>query len=164
MHNTRVGLLAFATGMLAAIPTVLLQLYNGLILGAFASIFLHDASLLPFLAWILPHGIPELTAITLCTAAGLQLGAAVAFPGRRGRAALLRAAVPPALVLFGAALPLLLVAAVIESAVRQSAWGTAARLAVAALCLLATLAVLAATRRSARSSVETDWLHELSPL
>ena len=81
-HNTRVGLLAFATGMLAAIPTVLLQLYNGLVLGAFASIFLHDRSPVPFLAWILPHGIPELTAITLCTAAGLQLGAAVAFPGR----------------------------------------------------------------------------------
>jgi uncharacterized membrane protein SpoIIM required for sporulation len=159
-HNTRVGLLAFATGMLAAIPTVLLQLYNGLVLGAFASIFVHDSSLLPFLAWILPHGIPELTAITLCTAAGLQLGAAVALPGRRGRAVALRAAVSPALVLFGAALPLLVVAAVIESAVRQSALGTTARLAVAGMCLLATLAALAATRRSARAGVETGWLRD----
>lgn len=160
-HNTRVGLLAFATGMLAAVPTVLLQIYNGLVLGAFTSIFAHGASLLPFLAWILPHGIPELTAICLCTAGGLQLGAAVAAPGRAGRAAALREAVTPALVLFVAAVPLLVVAAFIESFVRQSGWGSAPRLAVAALCLLATLGVLAATRHSARARVETSWLHDL---
>src|SRR5205823_6040934 len=29
-HNTRVGLLAFATGMLGGVPTVLLHLYNGI--------------------------------------------------------------------------------------------------------------------------------------
>src|SRR5439155_1171646 len=34
-HNTRVGLLAFATGMLGGVPTVLLHLYNGIVLGAF---------------------------------------------------------------------------------------------------------------------------------
>jgi uncharacterized membrane protein SpoIIM required for sporulation len=162
-HNTRVALLAFATGMLAGVPTVLLQLYNGLVLGAFTSMFLHDPSPLPFLAWILPHGIPELTAICLCTAAGLQLGAAVAAPGRQRRAAALRAAVPPALVLFGAALPLLGVAALIESFVRESAWGTAPRLAVAAACLLGTVAVLVVTRRSAQAAVvDTGWLHEVA--
>ena len=105
-NNTRVGLLAFATGMLAGIPTVLLTLYNGIVLGAFASIFLHDPWPLAFLAWILPHGVPELTAITLCAAAGLQLGAAVAMPGPRGRAVALADAVPPVLVLFGTAVPL----------------------------------------------------------
>jgi uncharacterized membrane protein SpoIIM required for sporulation len=162
-HNTRVALLAFATGMLAGVPTVLLQLYNGLVLGAFASIFLHDPWPLSFLAWILPHGIPELTAICLCTAAGLHLGAAVAAPGRQRRPAALRAAVPSALVLVGAALPLLAVAALIEGFVRESAWGTAPRLAVAAACLLATIAVLVATRRSAQAgAVDTEWLREVA--
>jgi uncharacterized membrane protein SpoIIM required for sporulation len=162
-HNTRVALLAFATGMLAGVPTVLLQLYNGLVLGAFASMFLHDPWPLSFLAWILPHGIPELTAICLCTAAGLQLGAAVAAPGRRRRATALRDAVPPALVLFGAALPLLAVAALIESFVRESAWGTAPRLAVAAGCLLGTVAVLVATQRAAQAAaVDTGWLREVA--
>ena len=32
-HNTRVGILALASGMLAGIPTVILQLYNGLVIG-----------------------------------------------------------------------------------------------------------------------------------
>jgi len=76
-HNTRVGLLAFATGMLGGVPTVLLHLYNGIVLGAFAAIFFRDPLPLAFLAWILPHGIPELTAITLCAAAGLCLGGAL---------------------------------------------------------------------------------------
>src|SRR5439155_1538415 len=105
-HNTRVGLLAFATGMLGGVPTVLLHLYNGIVLGAFAAIFFRDPLPLDFLAWILPHGIPELTAITLCAAAGLCLGGAVARPGRQGRRRALREAVNPALLLFAGSIPL----------------------------------------------------------
>jgi uncharacterized membrane protein SpoIIM required for sporulation len=162
-NNTRVGLLAFATGMLAGIPTVLLTLYNGIVLGAFASIFLHDPWPLAFLAWILPHGVPELTAITLCAAAGLQLGAAVAMPGPRGRAVALADAVPPVLVLFGAAVPLFVVAAIIESFVRQSLWGPWPRLGVAALCLAGAIAFFVAARRSSRADAEdTSWLRELA--
>jgi len=161
-NNTRVGLLALATGMLAAVPTVILQLYNGMLLGAFSSIFLHDPWPIAFLAWILPHGIPELTAICLCAAAGLQLGAAVAAPGRHGRAAALRAAVPPAMVLFAAAVPLFVVAALIESFVRQSSWGPWPRLGVAALCLLGTAGVLLLSRRAAPPrAADTTWLGDV---
>ena len=162
-NNTRVGLMAFATGMLAGIPTVLLTLYNGIVLGAFASIFLHDRWPLAFLAWILPHGVPELTAITLCAAAGLQLGAAVALPGPRGRAVALADAVPPVLVLFGTAVPLFVIAALIESFVRQSTWGTLPRLAIAGLWLAGAIAFAVAARRSARAdAADVSWLHELA--
>jgi uncharacterized membrane protein SpoIIM required for sporulation len=41
-HNTRVGILSFATGMLAGIPTAVLPLYNGMILGALSAIFFRD--------------------------------------------------------------------------------------------------------------------------
>src|SRR3989441_10760194 len=151
-HNTRVGLLAFATGMLGGVPTVLLHLYNGILLGAFASIFFRDPWPLAFLAWILPHGIPELTAITLCSAAGLLLGGAVAAPGRRGRRAALRQAVNPALLLFAGSLPLFLLAALMESFVRESALGTASRLGVAAALASALVSALLAVRRLARRS------------
>ena len=162
-NNTRVGLLAFATGMLAGVPTVLLTLYNGIVLGAFAAIFLHDPWPLAFLAWILPHGVPELTAIALCAAGGLQLGAAVAMPGRGGRGVALAQAVPSVLVLFGAAVPLFVVAALIESFVRQSSWGPWPRLAVAALCLAGTIGFLLAARSSARATAaDTSWLRELT--
>ena len=86
-NNTRVGLLSLATGILLAIPTFLLLLYNGLTLGGFCAIFLRGSEWLLFLAWIIPHAIPELLAIVLCSAGGLGLGLAVIAPGRAGRAA-----------------------------------------------------------------------------
>ncbi len=162
-HNVQVGLLAFATGILAGVPTILLQLYNGIVLGSFAWIFLRDPWPWPFLAWILPHGIPELTAITLCAAGGLVLGDAVAAPGRAGRRAALRAATDPALALVGLAVPLLALAALMESFVRESALDTTSRLGIAAAELVLLLAGLFALRRRARRRVrDAGWLAELA--
>jgi len=149
-HNTQVGILAFATGMLAGIPSAMLQLYNGLMLGAFTSLFARDGPVLEFAAWILPHAVPEITAITLCCAAGLVLGAAIAAPGRRPRSLALREASGPALVLFGCAVPLFLLAALVESFVRESALPTAPRLALAAFFLLCLLGALGALLRSTK--------------
>src|SRR5947199_162063 len=161
-HNTRVGLLAFATGMLGGVPTVLLHLYNGIVLGAFAAIFFRDPLPLAFLAWILPHGIPELTAVTLCAAAGLCLGGAVAAPGRQGRRRALRDAVNPALLHFAGSLPLFALAALAESFVRESTLGTAARLGIAAVFAAGLAAALLAVRRfSRRVPVDAAWLGEL---
>lgn len=165
VHNTRIGLLALATGMLAGVPTILLQLYNGMMLGAFASIFLHDSWPLPFLAWILPHAIPELTAISLCCAAGLLLGRAMAVPGRAGRRAAFQQALNPVLLLAGTALPLFAIAALIEGSVRQSALGSAERLGVAALMLGLLAGLLWTARRLARShAVDTSWLRAATVL
>jgi len=162
-HNLRVGLLSFATGILAGIPTVLLQLYNGVVVGGFAAAFLQDGTRLAFLAWILPHGVPEFSAITLCAAAGLLLGDAVAAPGRRGRRRALREAMEPALVLVGLAVPLLFLAAGMESFVRESELGTALRLAVASAETLLLLAGLAGIRALARRrGLDRSWLAELA--
>ena len=161
-HNTKVGLLSFATGMLAGVPSALLQLYNGLMLGAFASLFLHDAVSLPFIAWLAPHAVPELTAITLCCAGGLVLGAAVAAPGRRRRSLAVREDAVPALLLVALSLPLFLLAALTESFVRESALGTAPRLLVAGAYALALgLAHLWLRRRAREGSVDTGWLAAL---
>jgi uncharacterized membrane protein SpoIIM required for sporulation len=162
-HNTRVGFLSFATGMLAGIPTILLQVYNGLLVGALGSIFFEDPWPTPFLAWILPHGIPEFTAITLCAAGGLLLGGAVALPGRRRRRDTLRDAVEPALLLVAAAIPLLALAALIESFVRESALSTGTRLGVAAAMLALLLGAMLYVRRVAtRTEVDTGWLLDVS--
>lgn len=172
-HNTRVGILAFATGVLGGIPTLLLQFYNGIMVGTISAIFIHggptlnvipgDHALL-YVAWILPHGVPELTAITLCTGAGFALGRAVAAPGRRPRSEALRRAAPMALALVGASVPLFLAAAAIESFVRESALGTAPRLAVAAAGALILIVISLAIRRSAREETEVEraeWLEGL---
>lgn len=162
-HNTRVGILSFATGILAGIPTALLQLYNGLVVGAFSALFLREPWAIEFLAWVLPHAVPELTAVTLCCAAGLLLGGAVAAPGRRSRSEALREAAGSALLLFAASLPLFLVAASVESFVRESALGTSPRLVLAAIFALVLLLSLLAVYRLDRRlhPVETRWLLEI---
>jgi uncharacterized membrane protein SpoIIM required for sporulation len=162
-HNTRVGVLSFATGVLAGIPTALLQLYNGLMIGALSAVFFRDPLPLDYLAWILPHGIPEMIALTLCAGAGLQLGAAVAAPGRIGRGAALRSALQPVVLMLGLAAPLFGVAAAIESFLRQSTVGVPVRLLVAAVEIAATVAFLVWTRRLNQRAVgDTRWLRELS--
>ncbi len=162
-HNTRVGVLSFATGMLAGVPSILLQLYNGMMLGAFASVFVRDAlpATVTFAAWLLPHGIPELTAISLCCAAGLILGAAVAAPGRRRRSAALREDSLPALLLVATSVPLFLLAALTESFIRESALEAAPRLAVAGVYVVVfAVAHLALRRLARRSQVDTSWLQD----
>ncbi len=161
-NNTRVGLLSFAVGILAGVPTLLLQIYNGLVLGALGAVFLRDDLAWRFLAWILPHGIPELGAISLCAAGGLLLGEAVALPGRRGRAAALRTAVPSALMLLAMAIPLFLLAAFIESFVRESGISTGARFLVVAACCALVAGVLVTTRRLAKDAPpSTEWMSAL---
>lgn len=131
-HNLKVGILAMATGVLAAIPTVLLMIFNGMLLGVFAAIH-HDAGIRAEMwAWILPHGITELGAIMLCGGIGLMLGRAVIHPGVESRSKnLLLAGREAALTCAGVA-GMLVMAALIESYVRQSHWSTGARLLFAA--------------------------------
>ncbi len=162
-HNTRVGITSFATGMLAGIPTVVLQLYNGVILGALSAVFFRDPFPIDYLAWILPHGVPELIALCLCAAAGLLLGVAVAAPGRRSRAEALRDALRPVVLMLGIAAPLFGVAALTESFLRESALGTGIRLAVAGAWIAVTVGFLAWTRRLQRERRgDAAWLDELS--
>ncbi len=161
-HNTRVGILAFATGMLAGIPTVLLQLYNGMMLGAFTGLFLRDPLPLDFAAWLLPHAIPELTAITLCCAAGLILGSAIAAPGRRPRRVALRENSLLAMLLVAISVPLFFLAALTESFVRESAIENGPRFALAGVYAVALVAAhLWLHRYSRRRAIDTSWLEEV---
>ena len=165
VHNTGIGFLSFATGILLGLPTIILVLYNGITLGAFAWIFSRDASWPLFWAWLLPHAIPELLAITLCSTAGLVIGSAVLAPGRRGVAAALREAATPALELVVASVPLFVVAASIESFLRQSSISTAARFAAAALAVASIVTYVWYVRRMAKRRRNPDlrWLFTTAP-
>ena len=126
-HNLRVGMLALGTGVLAAVPTVLLMVLNGMMLGSFAAVH-HQAGITgEFWAWILPHGVTELGAIVLCGGVGLMLGKAVVSPGLLSRSECLRrAGIEAGATCIGVA-GMLVAAAIIESYLRQSHLSTAAR-------------------------------------
>jgi uncharacterized membrane protein SpoIIM required for sporulation len=132
-HNLKVGLMAMGLGVLAGVPTVILTLYNGMMVGTFLSLYIKAGLGLEFCAWILPHGITELSAIVLCGGVGLMLGRAVVSPGLKTRAeALVDAGAEAARTVVGVA-GMLALAAFIESFVRQSHLTTNERLIYAAL-------------------------------
>jgi uncharacterized membrane protein SpoIIM required for sporulation len=128
-NNLKVSLMAMATGVLAGIPTVLILSANGLHFGQFTAMHTHSPALMTEMwAWILPHGIPELTAIVFSGGAGLMLGWALLQPGRLTREESLRqAGLEAGKTAIGVAL-MLFIAALIESYLRQSTLSTVARL------------------------------------
>jgi len=118
-HNARIGLMCFALGFAAGVPTALLMFTNGLMLGAFAAIYSQCGLDYQFWGWVLPHGVTELLAICLCGAAGLRVGRALINPGMyRRRDALAIAGRRAAVVALGS-VGLFFIAGGIEGLFRQ---------------------------------------------
>src|SRR3546814_3046113 len=79
-HNSRVSIMAFALGFAFGVPTLLLEYYQGLSLGAMLAVFSGKGLGVDFGGWLFIHGTTELFAAVLAGAAGLRLGTAVVFP------------------------------------------------------------------------------------
>ena len=80
-HNAQIAIFAFALGFACAVPTVLLILYNGLMLGAFFALFAAKGLGPNVAGWLMIHGTTEIFAICISGAAGIRIGMAIAFPG-----------------------------------------------------------------------------------
>jgi uncharacterized membrane protein SpoIIM required for sporulation len=151
-HNARVGMLAFAVGFAGGVPSALLLFSTGLMMGAFAAVYAAHGLSWELWAWLLPHGITELTAVVLCGAAGMALGMAVVFPGRGERRAELARRGREAAVIALGALAFFFVAGLIEGIFRQRVHSVTIRYAVAgaSAVLVAAYLLLAGRRREAR--------------
>ncbi len=113
-NNVRVSFLAFAGGLLAGAGTVLILVFNGVMLGAGFGLYANNDVLGVILAFVFPHGVMELTAICLAGGAGLGLGSALLVPGRRTRREALRERGRAFLSLVGGSVFLLVVAGLVE--------------------------------------------------
>jgi uncharacterized membrane protein SpoIIM required for sporulation len=118
-HNVEVSFLVFALGVTFGLGTVALLFYNGVPLGALAVQYHQEGHGMFFWAWILPHGVAELTEVCVAGAAGLIVARGLWLPGRRGRASAFadEAKTAASLVLGGT--PLLVLAGVIEGTISQ---------------------------------------------
>jgi uncharacterized membrane protein SpoIIM required for sporulation len=129
-HNAAVAFNAFAMGVTFGIGTVLGLLYNGIILGGTIAVVRDVASPRALLAFILPHGGVELTAIVIAAAGGLEMGAALIDPGWKSRASALTSAARRAIPLAIGTMFLLAVAGLLEG------WVSPSRLPMAAKAVI----------------------------
>ena len=131
-HNAQVALLAFALGFAFCLPTALLILANGGMLGAFVAVFVQAGLGFELGGWLMIHGVTELFAVILAGGAGFSLGWAMAFPGERTRLDAAREAGRTAAMVMAGVVVMLLVAGVLEGVGRQAINSDAIRYAIAA--------------------------------
>jgi uncharacterized membrane protein SpoIIM required for sporulation len=84
VNNIQVSFFAFALGI-TLVGTVYILLTNAVNVGALVGLFFHEGLGPQFLGLLAPHGLLELTAIVIASAAGLRLGWAIVAPGDRPR-------------------------------------------------------------------------------
>jgi uncharacterized membrane protein SpoIIM required for sporulation len=130
-NNIQVSILAFSTGILLCIPTILVVAYNGLVLGALAAGISHTPAAIYFWSFVAPHGVIELPSIAIAAAAGLLLGLAVIAPGEYSRTDALRVAGRQAAVLMMGVVVFLMVAGTVEGLFSPAITPPAVKFAVA---------------------------------
>ncbi|MBJ6763135.1 stage II sporulation protein M [Myxococcaceae bacterium JPH2] len=118
-HNIQVAFFCFALGVTLGLGTAVMLFVNGLFLGALAQVYAAKGLAGWFWAWILPHGIPEITAICIAGAAGLVIARGMVAPqGLSRRQALRQEAITAVKLLFGT-LALFVLAGCIEGSISQ---------------------------------------------
>jgi len=113
-NNISVTLGALAGGIFGGLGTIFILWYNGLHIGAIATLVGQYNLAYPFWAFVFPHGALELPAIFLSGAAGLLLGQALIFPGSRPRLLALKSQGQLAAQLMFGVVPMLIIAGLIE--------------------------------------------------
>lgn len=139
-HNTRIAIFIFGLGVFLCAPAILLTFYNGLVLGAFYALHTERGLGIDLGGWLSIHGVTEISAICIACGGGLQLGAAILFPGDKTRSQSLHHAGRDATKLALVAAIMLIAAALLEGFGRQLVQHTATRYALGwgiGLCWLA---------------------------
>ena len=135
-HNSQIAIFAFALGFAFAVPTVLLILYNGLMLGAFYAIFEAKGLGPNVIAWLMIHGTTEIFAICIAGAAGIRIGMAIAFPGSASRTdSAVQAGRTAAIAMVGTVI-MLAVAGLLEGVGRQTVTDDGLRMLIGAAVLV----------------------------
>ncbi len=143
-NNIQVALLAFAGGVTFGLVSIYLLLYNGVIIGAVAAFFFHYGKFYEFWAYIVPHGIIELTAIFIAGGAGLMMGYKLFVPGPFSRGYQLKTQAYRSVQLLLGTIPLFVIAGLIEGFITPSALSLETKYAFSFLTLFGLIIYISA--------------------
>lgn len=138
-NNIQVAILAFAGGITFGTLTIYLLINNGIMIGALAALFWQYGKFYDFWAYIVPHGMIELTAIFIAGGAGLLMGYRLLVPGPYSRAYQLKHQALRSVQLFLGTIPLFIVAGTIEGYITPAPIPLEAKYAVSLFTVIALL-------------------------
>jgi uncharacterized membrane protein SpoIIM required for sporulation len=152
-HNLAVTFMTFAGGLALGAGTLVMLAYNGLLLGVLAGLTLQAGTFSVFVSYIVPHGLLELSCISIAGVAGLRLAGALIDPGVRPRGEALRAEARGAVVMVLGTAPWLVLAGLTEGFItpRDLPLGAALALGVTLAAVYWSLVLLAGRQRRARA-------------
>jgi uncharacterized membrane protein SpoIIM required for sporulation len=152
-NNTKVGIIAFATGI-TLIGPIYFMFYNGCVMGALIAVVQPTHHLTSMWAGILPHGVCELSAIFIDGGAGLCIGWALIAPGIYSRKDALIVAGKDAVKLMVGTVPLYIIAGIIEGNVSHSSLPHFVKFSLAAIQFAALMLYIYGSRpaKSARTT------------
>jgi uncharacterized membrane protein SpoIIM required for sporulation len=114
INNLTVCFRTVAGGITGGLLTAFFLFFNGILIGAIASLVQQYGLAIPFWAFVFPHGALELPAIFLAGGAGLLIAKALLFPGEYRRIDAFKIYGNQAAQLMFGVVPLLLIAGAIE--------------------------------------------------
>jgi uncharacterized membrane protein SpoIIM required for sporulation len=119
MHNIKIELIIFVSGILFSIGSVFFTSYNGIMLGAFEYIFFSKGLGMQSILVIWIHGTLEISSIIIAGAAGLVLGNSILFPKTYRRIDSLKRGAKDGMKMAVGIIPLFLIAAFFEGFVTR---------------------------------------------
>jgi len=152
-NNIRVSFLAFSSGLTGGLLTLWVLVENGLIFGGLLGVTSYYGVGSDLLAFVIGHGVIELSVTFMAAGSGLMLGWAIIHPGLLRRRDALAQAAQKAVRLLGGAAPLLVIAGLIEGFVSPSEtvpWQVKAAVGIGSGILLYTYLCFAGREKSAR--------------
>lgn len=114
-NNLRVAFICFILGLSFGVGSIFFLLFNGIMLGAFQYLFFQHGVYFDSVLTIWLHGAIEICCIIIAGAAGIHLGKGLLFPGTFTRLQGLQLASRRALMIYLTIVPLIILAAFIES-------------------------------------------------
>lgn len=114
-NNIRVSFLTYLSGLIAGIGTLMLLLYNGIMLGSFQYFFFQHGLLGESMLAVWLHGTLEISSIIIAGGAGLVLGRGILLPGTLSRTQAFYISATRSLKLLLGTVPLFIVAGFVES-------------------------------------------------
>lgn len=155
-NNIGVTFYAFALGAMFGVGTLYLMAYNGAMFGAIFALVYRAGYGNDLLAFVVGHGVIELSCIFIAGGAGLLIGSALLVPGDLSRADALKTRGLEAVRLIAGCAALLVLAGIIEGFISPAPINPAIKFSIAALTGIALYSYLLLVGREDKDQVPSQ--------